>query len=536
MLEELYVENLGIIRSARIEPGPGLVAITGETGAGKTLLLGALRLLRGDTARTDRIGPHGDEARAEGRFTIGEHEVVVARRMGEGRSRAYVDGDMVPARALAERLDALVEIVSQHEHLALGREVSVRRLVDGMLDGNGAESLEGYRLAWAELTRIRQERAALGDGGESLEREIAALRDQVAEIGRARIEPGEDEALRGHLARLRGSGEIATALAAATAALDDEGGAADALRAAARHLAAAARLDQDLAVLAERIEGVMVEVEDAVADLHRRAAAIDHDPRSLESAEQRLALLGDLRRKYSTTVDGLIEAERAADARADTLTELLERSRGFDEATKVLEKECAARGETLTVARGAAGKELGEAATEYLRRLGFADPVLDVLVEQAPTGPHGADRVRLLFASDSGLQPGPVSRVASGGELSRLVLAVRVAAGVADADVVAFDEIDAGVGGATALAMAGLLAQLAVGRQVLVVTHLPQVAAFADAHFVVERSGTEATVRRVDGEERLNEISRMLSGLGDSDAGRDHASELLALAAKRREG
>lgn len=535
MLEELYVENLGIIRSARIEPGPGLVAITGETGAGKTLLLGALRLLRGDTARTDRIGPHGREARAEGRFTIGEHEVVVARRMADGRSRAYVDGDMVPARVLAERLDALVEIVSQHEHLALGREASVRRLVDGMLDRAGVETWEAYRLAWGELTRLREERTALGDGGEGLEHEIVTLQDQVAEIERAGIEPGEDEALRGHLARLRSSGEIAAALDATTAALDTEGGAADALRAAARHLAAATRLDADLTGLAERLDGVIVEVEDALVDLHRRVAAIDHDPRSLEAAEERLALLGDLKRKYATTVDGLIEAGRVAAARVEALTDLLERSRRSDESIGLRERECEELGEALAAARRAAGKDLGETATDHLRRLGLTDPVLEVLVEPAAPGPHGADRVRLLFASDSGLQPAPVSRVASGGELSRLVLAVRVAAGVADADVVAFDEIDAGVGGATALAMAELLARLSMGRQVLVVTHLPQVAAFADAHFAVERSGAEATVRAVEGEERRGEISRMLSGLGDSEAGRDHASELLALAAERRE-
>src|SRR3990172_718115 len=162
MLEELYVENLGIIRSARIEPGPGLVAVTGETGTGKTLLLGALRLLRGDAARRERVGPHGDEARAEGRFTIGSSETVVARRVAEGKSRAYLDGAMVPAKALAERLDALVEIVAQHEHVALGRESSVRRLVDGMLDAGGRAARDDYQAAWERLAALRVDREALG--------------------------------------------------------------------------------------------------------------------------------------------------------------------------------------------------------------------------------------------------------------------------------------------------------------------------------------------------------------------------------------
>jgi DNA repair protein RecN (Recombination protein N) len=159
-----------------------------------------------------------------------------------------------------------------------------------------------------------------------------------------------------------------------------------------------------------------------------------------------------------------------------------------------------------------------------------------VEVDSAPPGLHGADRVRLLFASDAGLTPGPVSRIASGGELSRLVLAIRVAAGVADADVVAFDEIDAGIGGATALAMGELLSRLAVSRQVLVVTHLPQVAAFANSQFVVERVGREATVRSVEGDERIAEVARMLGGIGASDSGRDHAAELLALAESKRAG
>jgi DNA repair protein RecN (Recombination protein N) len=193
-------------------------------------------------------------------------------------------------------------------------------------------------------------------------------------------------------------------------------------------------------------------------------------------------------------------------------------------------------GETLATSRRVAGKHLADEALGYLRQLGFREPVLQVEVDATPPGPHGCDRVRLLFASDAGLPPGPVSRVASGGELSRLVLAIRVAAGVADADVVAFDEIDAGIGGATALAMGELLARLAVSRQVLVVTHLPQVAAFADTQFVVERSGREAVVRPVAGDERVAEVARMLGGIGESDSGRDHAAELLTLAAVRRNG
>ncbi|MBI5157743.1 MAG: AAA family ATPase, partial [Acidimicrobiia bacterium] len=246
MLEELYVENLGIIRSARLEPGPGLVAITGETGTGKTLLLGALRLLRGDTARTDRVGPHGDEARAEGRFTIGSSETVVARRVAEGKSRAYLDGAMVPAKALADRLDSLVEIVAQHEHVALGRETSVRRLIDGLLDAGGREARDGYQAAWERLVALRADREALGGDSRALARDLDLIRHQAAEITAARLHPGEEEAMKATLARLRHAGEITESLAAAAVGIDDEGGAGDVLRTALGHLESAARVDATL--------------------------------------------------------------------------------------------------------------------------------------------------------------------------------------------------------------------------------------------------------------------------------------------------
>ena len=536
MLEELYVENLGIIRAARLEPGAGLVAVTGETGTGKTLLLGALRLLRGDTARTDRVGPHGDEARAEGRFTIGSSETVVARRIAEGKSRAYLDGSMVPAKALAERLDALVEIVAQHEHFALGRESSVRKLVDGMLDAAGREARDVYQAAWERLTALRADREALGGDARALARELDLARHQAAEISAARLQPGEEESLKAALARLRHVGEITEALGSATASLEDEGGAGDALRTALGHVDAAERIDDSLADLASRLKTVLTDLDDIGRDLRHATDSIDHDPSALAAAEERAAVLFALRRKYGATIDEVIAFGAETADRAANLERLAHRAETIAADIAAAESAASAAGETLAVARRMGGKQLAEDSLEHLRHLGFREPVLAVEVDAAPPGPHGADRVRLLFASDSGLTPAPVSRVASGGELSRLVLAIRVAAGVADAEVVAFDEIDAGVGGSTALAMGELLARLSTGRQVLVVTHLPQVAAFADTQFVVERNGREATVRRVEGDDRVAEISRMLGGIGESDSGRDHASELLALAASRRQG
>ena len=534
MLDELLVENLGLIASARVEPGGGLVAVTGETGAGKTLLLGALRLLRGDPAHSDRIGPAGPEARVEGRFLAGGEEIVVARRVEEGRSRAYLDGSMVPLRVLEERLRGVVEIVAQHEHVALGREAAVRPIVDGALDGAGKKTLAAYAAAWDRWQALRSDMAALGGDRRALERELDLARHQAREIAAAGIVPDEDRSLAEQVERLRHAQEIAEALAAAHAALSDDAGAGDALGEVVAGLRRAAGFDASLGELGARAAALAEEAADLAADLRHRADEVEHDPAGLEAAQQRLAVLGDLRRKYGETLDEVAAFGSAARQRADTVQGLLERADSLAEEAAAAEAAVASLGAHLAAARAGAGERLAAAAEGHLRQLGFRSPVLRVTVAPAAPARSGADRVELLFASDAALQPAPVARVASGGELSRLVLAVHLAAGVGEAPVVAFDEIDAGIGGSTALAMGEKLAVLAVGRQVLVVTHLPQVAAFADTHLVVDREGSRAAVRRVEGEERLEELTRMLGGLPASERGRSHAAELVEAAAARR--
>jgi DNA repair protein RecN (Recombination protein N) len=534
MLEELHVENLGVIASSRMEPGPGLVAVTGETGAGKTLLLGALHLLRGDAARSDRVGPRGDEALVEGRFVAEDDEIVVSRRVAAGKSRAYVDGAMVPAKVLAERLDAMVEIVEQHEHLSLGRESSLRRLLDGMLDRDGAGARDRYAVAWERLAALRSARDRLGGDARALARELDLARHEAREIAAARLQPGEDADLKAALGRVRHAAELIEALGTASATVDDEGGATDLLRGVLERLRSARDLDPSLEPLVTRLETAIVEVDEIAADLRSAAEEIDHDPSALKAMEDRLAAISDLKRKYGASADDVIAYGEEAAARAATHEALADRAETIAADIADAEREAAAAGSALAAARRSAGQRLITAALSHLRDLGFRDPVLTIEVSESAPGPQGADHVSLAFASTAGLTPGPVSRVASGGELSRLVLAVRVAAGVADADVVAFDEIDAGVGGSTALAMGEMLARLSVGRQVLVVTHLPQIAAFADTHFVVERVGDQAEVRPVEGEQRLVELSRMLSGIEGSEQGKGTASELLALAGARK--
>lgn len=534
MLDELRVENLGIIRSAAIEPGPGLVAVTGETGAGKTLLLGALRLLRGDAAHSDRIGPHADDATVEGRFVLDEAEVVATRRLGVGRSRAYLDGAMVPAKALVERFAGVVEIVGQHEHVDLGREASLRRLIDGLLDDQGTTARSEYRVGFGHLASLEAERARLGGDDRALARELDLLRHQAAEISAARIEPGEDDDLGASLRRLRHAEEISEAIRSACDALDGDDRGADALRGALDAARSAAKLDPDLERFAVELQGLIAATEDVTAELRGVLGDIDLDPSALAAAEARQAILNDLKRKYGATIAEVSEFGDRASARAHEIEEALDRSETIGLDLVAARSEAIALGRELTKSRRSAAGILEARAVEGLRSLGLRDPHLHFAVEESEPTAHGADRVSLEFASDSSLTPGPVGRVASGGELSRLVLSVRVAAGVTDAPIVAFDEVDAGVGGSTALAMGEQLSALADAGQVLVVTHLPQVAAFADRHFVVERSGAAATVHAVSGTDRLAELARMLGGMEESARGRLHAEELLEHAGELR--
>jgi len=534
MLEELHVSNLGLLADARIEPGPGLVAVTGETGTGKTLLLGALRLLIGESARTDRIGPDGDEAVVEGRFSTDGVETTVARRVAAGRSRAYLDGAMAPNTALEERLAGSVEIVAQHEHTALGQEAVVRGLVDGVLDAEGVEARASYRAAWKALVALRRDRDSLGGDPKALARDLDLARHEAREIEAAGLDPDAEDALRSDLQRLRHAGEIQELLAGAHAELTDEQAGIDRIRTAVQGVVEAAELDPTLEGLAARLRGLATELDEAADDVRAGGEDVEHDPGALQAAEERMAAIRSLQRKYGDSVADVIAYGIEAADRADRLAGLVERSETIGAEIEAAEHAVDAAAEALHAARRRAAKELSERAAGHLRQLGFGDPVIDIAVERTTPAASGGDRITLKFASEAALTPAPVSRIASGGELSRLVLAIRLAAGAGEAAIIAFDEIDAGIGGTTALAMGEKLAALADGRQVLVVTHLPQVAAFADTHIVVERSGTTATVRTVTGPDRIEELTRMLGGLAASERGQSHAEELLELAAGRR--
>jgi len=529
MLDELSVGNLGLIPSARIEPGPGLVVITGETGTGKTLLLGALRLLRGEQARKDQIGPNGDETTVEARFIEDGEERILGRRVGRRRSRASIDGAMATAGNLAEALAGVLDVVGQHDRTLLSEPKAVRRLIDGAMDETGTAGLVAYREAWQVLVDTRKQAAALGGDHRVLERELDMVRFQRDEIAAAGFAQGDDEDLASRASRLRNSEELRERLAAVRNAAG-ESGASAALEIADREIRAASRTAPSLAPLADLSGQVNELLSEFNAEIARVSSDLDHDPHDLDRIEQRLALLGDLKRKYGDDLDGVLTFEADAAARAEELEALLDRSGEIASLLEVANGEVMNTARSLRAQRRQAAEAVSERAIGHLRDLGFSDPYVGFRITEREPGPDGADAVVLEFASDSGLAPGPVGKIASGGELSRLILALRLASGASDASIIAFDEIDAGTGGTTALAMGAKLKDLARERQVFCVTHLPQVAAYAETHFVVRRKGNMASVFELQGEERIAELSRMLAGLPDSERGREHATELLTLA------
>ena len=527
MLDELVVHNLGLIHEARVEPGPGLVVITGETGAGKTLLLGALRLLKGETAKKDQIGPTDKEASVEARFIVDGEEHVVRRRVDASRSRAYVDGKMVTAGALAEQFASVVDIVGQHDRNALAEPTAVRALIDGVLDVSGAKRLDTYREAWASLRAIESQVEQLGGDQRALQRERDVVQFQAAEIAEAGFSTGDDVELGRRATRLRNAESLGERLAAAALAIAEEG-AAGSLDKAVRDLAIATKTDPSLQPLVDLGAAAVEMVADLSAEIAGVAADFDRDPEQLDHVEGRLALLGELQRKYGDDLDGVLSFGAEVAERSAELDGLLADAGELDTAHRRATGAVNTAGADLREARGKAANRLAKDAVAHLVDLGFASPVVRFRIDEANPGPRGADRVVLEFSSDASLEPKPAARIASGGELSRLALALRLASGVEDRTVIAFDEIDAGTGGETALAMGRKLAALSKGRQVFCVTPLPQV---ADQHLAVHRDGTTATVKMVEGDDRVHELSRMLAGLPESERGREHAAELLVLAA-----
>jgi DNA repair protein RecN (Recombination protein N) len=558
VLLELRIENLLLIERAELRPGGGLTAITGETGAGKTVLAHALDLLLGGKPRSGIVRPGASEAYVEGVFElptglldqpeladlrerVGEDldEIVLARRVSaEGRSRAFVQGRSATAADLQALGGRMVAFFGQHEHRRLTLASAQLDLLDGFC---GREQLELRTALGAAHTRMRELEGALAELREragTRDRDLDLLSFEIEEIDE--LDPSEEEkqslgAERSRLRQLDGLLAAAGAGAEAIAPSGDDPGVA-ALLAGTESLAQAVTgADAELDALAERLAALRLEAEDLGAELRRYADSLEAEPGRLDVVEERLELYDRLERKHGGTVAAVLahaercRAERARLERAEVETERAEAALVEARAER---DQLAGR---LGAARRKAAPKLAEQVLEELSSLAMEGASFEVVLEpREEVGPRGAERVELMLAPNPGVPAAPIREAASGGELSRVMLALMTVAGTGESRTLVFDEVDAGVGGQTARAVGERLRALGDTRQVLCITHLPQIAALASAHFRIEKSAETdtalTTVEALQGDGVVAELCRMLGAEATDKAARRHAKDLLAAA------
>lgn len=536
MLEELHVRDLALIEDVWLEFGPGMTALTGETGAGKTALVEALTLLLGERADSTMVRAGASETVVEGRFLADGRETVARRRVSaEGRSKCVLDGEMATVGALEEALGPLVDLHGQHEHQALLSPARHAGYLDRFVGTPAETALVRYREAFDALASARASRDALAEAQADRDARLDRLRFQIADIDGVAPAAGEDDELERRLPSLRHAEKLTEAVSAAFEDVRGDEGSADRLGEAVAALARVRGLDPALDSLAADLEEVAVGLDDACGRLRDYADGIEHDPRALDEAESRMAALAGLKKKYGPALEEVLAARERAAAELEALESgeqgLAEAEARVAEARGCLESAGADLSRVRREAAPGFERLLAEAAIDLAMpgaafSVAFAELASDAWTREGP------ERVEFLFSGSGGEAPRPLARIASGGEVSRVMLALKGVLGAADnVPVLVFDEVDAGIGGATAHAVGRRLAELAREHQVLVVTHLAQVAAYAGRQVVVakdEREGRTVTAARVvEGDERVLEIARMLAG-GESDASLAHARELLA--------
>jgi DNA repair protein RecN (Recombination protein N) len=552
VLEELRVENLLLIERAELRLAPGLNVLTGETGAGKTVLAHALDLLLGGRPRAGIVRPGAAEAYVEGSFELtdalraelGERipddaeELVLARRVSaEGRTRAYMNGRSATAGELRDAGGALLSFYGQHEHRKLTLAASQLEILDGFCGPEQARRRHEFAALYARDRDLRSELAALRERDGARDRELDLVEWELAEIDAAAPSEPEEAALTAERERLRNLEGLRLAAAGAIEAIAPESGegGASALAGAARALEAIRGVDAPLDALAERAAVLSVEAEDLARDLRQYGEAVDAPPGRLEEVEERLALFERLKRKHGGTVAMVLAHADTCRARRD---ELAGTEGALEEATAALrdvQAQLAERAGELRVERERAAVELARAVVEVLRELAMDGASFEVrLTPRADHGPSGGDEVEFLIAPNPGVPAGPLRETASGGELSRVMLALMSVASEAGPATLVFDEVDAGIGGQTARAVGDQLRTLADGRQVVCITHLPQIASVAARHFTIAKDTSadpaRATVALLERGAVVGEIVRMLGADGGDTAARRHAKELLKAA------
>ncbi|HSU35559.1 MAG TPA: DNA repair protein RecN [Propionibacteriaceae bacterium] len=559
MITELSIADLGVINAASIEPHPGLTVVTGETGAGKTMIVTGLGLLLGGRADPGSVRRGADRARVEGRFQLtdsglvqavldaggelDDEELIVARQVtAVGRSRAYLGGAQVPAPVCARVTEALIAIHGQSEQVRLTAADRQRTLLDRFAGASVTSVLEPYARFYAERRAAATELERLRAEAQSRAREIDVLRFGLTEIEQVAPEAGEDISLAAEAARLHSADDLRIAAGSALtniAGADDEPGGALSEITAARKSLEQGPSDEALSELAGRLAETGYQLADLASELAGYLSDLDAEPGRLEQIAERRSRLADLTRKYGSSIDEVLAWGSQAAIRLLELETSDDRIEQLALRVGELDEQLADLAGRLTAARRAAATSFADQVVVELAALALPHAQLAFQITPAEPGPYGADQIDLLFTAHPGSELRSLGKTASGGELSRVRLALEVVlAADQTGGTLVFDEVDAGVGGRVAVEIGRRLARLARHSQVIVVTHLAQVAAFADRHYVVVKSddGQVSTsgVQLVAQTQRAAELARMMAGLDTSESALAHAGELVELAEASR--
>ncbi|GAB3149234.1 DNA repair protein RecN [Amycolatopsis sp. NPDC004378] len=580
MLAEMRIQGLGVIEDALLELHAGFTVVTGETGAGKTMVVTGLHLLSGGRAEVSKVRTGMLKAFVEGRFTysgvegaerlvtesgadVDEDGSVIALRTVavDGRSRAHLGGRSVPVGVLSELSEQLIAVHGQNDQLRLLRPSEQREVIDRFAGDAVGKPLSAYREVRAEWLAVIAELTERSTRSREMAQQADLLKHGLTEIDAVAPEPGEDVELTEQIKRLAAADELRAAATEAHVALSgspdgdpDAPGALGLVGEALRRLSTSE--DSVLRELAPRLEEASVLLTDVGAELGSYVETLDADPALLEKVLARQGDLKRLTRKYAADVDGVLAWADDARRRLESMDTSEEALAELALRRDQLALQLATHAAEVSGAREKAAAELAAEITRELSGLAMGQAAIEVTVEQRPAehgdthaltidgravhaGSDGVDDVELLLRAHDGAPPLPVHKAASGGELSRVMLAIEVVLAHADTvQTLVFDEVDAGVGGRAAVEIGRRLARLARTHQVLVVTHLPQVAAFADQHLVVDKGHTggvtRSGIKNLGQSERVNELARMLAGMDDTETGRAHAEELLATAEKAK--
>jgi len=551
LLTDLTIKNIAIIDALHISFASGLTVLTGETGAGKSIIIDAVGLILGGRASTDLIRTGEEEASVEALFDISalpalgrqlaesgidcDTELLVKRSISRsGKNRLFINGSMATLNQLSEITPRLINIYGQHESQTLLRPENHLRLLDSF--AGLADRREEFTELYERLRLLREQLARLEDDMREADRRLDLLSFQSEEIAKAALTIGEDEELQERRLVLAHAEKLATVSHETFERLyGGDGALLGQLRRINAGITELAAIDHTLQPLVESLENGYLQLEDAAISLRDYASHREADPGALQQAEDRLDQIGRLQKKYGASIEAILQYQQQIDAELDTIREQGQDRGQLEDRCAELAAELSLAGAELTSRRSEAASRFAGALEGEIRQLAMKNARIEISIEPLPEPrPHGFERLELLFSPNAGEPPRPLAKIASGGELSRLMLAIKQVLPESDVPSLIFDEVDTGIGGAVSELVGKKLKNVAACQQVLCITHLPQVAVYADQHLRVEKlvnaGRTVTRISALDPTERVSEIARMLAGSEITDSAKRHAAELLAAA------